>query len=114
MHVQYKMGDDLTICFSCPPPTNPTSWPSLLFEALFQCLDIDNILIFFVAIVLERSVIIKSYHYYLLTACAEVMLTIVIIIGSNEGITTVQSMYSLDATSFASLVFIQSLSRVCM
>ncbi len=112
MHVQYKMGDNLTICFSCPPPTNPTSWPSLPFEALFQCLDINNILTFFVAIVLERSVIIKSYHYYLLTACAEVMLTT--IIGLNEGIITVQSIYSLDATNFASLIFIQLLSYVCM
>ncbi len=73
MHVQYKMMENLTICFSCPPPTNPTAWPSLPFITLFQCLDMNNILIFFVAILLERSVIIKSYHYSLLTACAEVI-----------------------------------------
>mmetsp|Transcript_26779 Transcript_26779/g.37761 ORF Transcript_26779/g.37761 Transcript_26779/m.37761 type:complete len:1407 (+) Transcript_26779:119-4339(+) len=59
-----------------PPHNQPIPWVSLPFSHLFQCLDIDNIVLCWHCLALERQVLLTSTQLSLLTSCAEVLLSL--------------------------------------
>ncbi|CAM9142204.1 unnamed protein product [Chrysoparadoxa australica] len=70
--VEYPMGPT-TISFLCPPPNDPIAWRTIPYEHLFQCLDHQNIVTLFEALLVERSILLISSQLSLLTTCAEVL-----------------------------------------
>jgi len=74
VEVRYSIGPNLDILFHCPPCNNPTAWSSFPFRILFECLDVQNILSFFTAVLLERQVLVLSSYLFPLTACTEVIM----------------------------------------
>jgi hypothetical protein len=46
-------------------------WLQMSFEPLVRCLDVDNVLRFFTAILLERRVLLRANKYSVLTMVAE-------------------------------------------
>jgi pentatricopeptide repeat protein len=62
-----------TIRFWAPPAKLPIPYVALPFQTLFDCLDVDNVLKVWYALVLEHSVLLVSSQYSILTVCAEIL-----------------------------------------
>lgn len=67
---------DSVIKFWSPPHNQPIAWVSLPFGHLFECLDIDNIILVWHCLVLERQVLLTSTQLSILTVAAEVFLSL--------------------------------------
>jgi hypothetical protein len=73
--VQTTMIDSVIKIWS-PPSNMPVQWVSLPFGPLFECLDIDNIILVWHCIVLERQVLITSTQLSVLTLASEIFLSL--------------------------------------
>lgn len=56
-----------------PPHNQPIAWVSLPFFHLFECLDIDNVILVWHCLVLERQVLLTSTQMSVLTTCCEIL-----------------------------------------
>lgn len=68
--INYYILDQM-IKFKCPPLNQPNSWSSLPAQPLFECLNPENIVNLFTAILIERQVVFISSQLSLLTSAAE-------------------------------------------
>jgi hypothetical protein len=59
-----------------PPHNLPIPWVSLPFGKLFECLDIDNIILVWHCLVLERQVLLTSTQLSILTTAPEMFLSL--------------------------------------
>jgi pentatricopeptide repeat protein len=66
---------DSVIKIWSPPHNQPIPWVSLPFGHLFECLDIENIVLVWHCLALERQVLVTSTQMSLLTECAEILLS---------------------------------------
>ena len=73
--VQTTILDSIIKIWS-PPHNQPIAWVSLPFSHLFQCLDIDNIILVWHCLALERQVLLTSTQLSILTTCSEIMLSL--------------------------------------
>lgn len=73
--VQLTILDSVIKIWS-PPHNLPITWVSLPFATLFECLDIDNIILVWHCLTLERQVLITSTQLSLLTAVSEIFLSL--------------------------------------
>lgn len=64
---------DSTIRFWAPPAKLPISYVALPYQILFECLDLDNVLRLWSAMIMERKVLLLSSQYSILTVCAEIL-----------------------------------------
>ncbi len=64
------------IKFWAPPANQPIVWASLLFSDLFGCLSIDNIILVWHALILERQVLLTSSQLTLIVTCAEILISL--------------------------------------
>lgn len=64
------------IKFWSPPANQPIAWASLPFAHLFSCLSIENIIVIWHAITLERQVLLVSSQLSLLGTCAEIFISL--------------------------------------
>jgi len=62
-----------TIRFWAPPAKLPIPYVALPYQTLFDCLDVDNVLKVWYSLVLERSVLLVSSQYSILTVCSEIL-----------------------------------------
>ena len=67
---------DSVIKMWSPPHNLPIPWVSLPFSHLFECLDIDNIILVWHCLCLERQVLITSTQLSILTAASEIFLSL--------------------------------------
>ena len=67
---------DSVISIWSPPHNMPIAWVSLPFSHLFQCLDVQNVLLVWTALALERQVLVTSTQLSLLTTCCEILLSL--------------------------------------
>ena len=63
--VQYNIGDT-ELFFERPPLNNPIAWVDLPFKALFEALDLENVLKVFACVLTERQILIESSQYLLI------------------------------------------------
>ena len=68
--VNYYILDQI-VSFKCPPLNQPNAWSSLPAQPLFECLDPENILKVFTAVLTERQTVFISSQLSLLTLAAE-------------------------------------------
>lgn len=68
---------DSVIKIWSPPHNQPIAWVSLPFSHLFECLDIDNIILVWHCLVLERQVLLTSTQMSILTTCSEIFLSLI-------------------------------------
>jgi hypothetical protein len=73
--VQTTILDSIIRIWS-PPHNQPIAWVSLPFSHLFECLDIDNIILVWHCLVLERQVLLTSTQLSILTTCSEILLSL--------------------------------------
>ncbi|GKZ00619.1 hypothetical protein MPSEU_001014000 [Mayamaea pseudoterrestris] len=73
--VQTTMLDSVIKIWS-PPHNMPVQWVSLPFGPLFECLDIDNIILVWHCMVLERQVLITSTQLSVLVQASEIFLSL--------------------------------------
>ncbi|GAX14387.1 hypothetical protein FisN_11Hh155 [Fistulifera solaris] len=73
--VQTTMGDSVIKIWS-PPNNVPIAWVSLPFSYLFECLDVENVILVWHCLVLERQVLITSTQHSLLTIASEIFLSL--------------------------------------
>lgn len=69
--VQTTINDSI-IQFWSPPHNQPIQWVSLPFATLFQCLDCQNVILVWRALMLEHQVLLTSTQLTLLTTCCEI------------------------------------------
>lgn len=62
-----------TIRFWAPPAKLPIAYVALPFQTLFECLDLENVLTVWSALVTERKVLLVSSQYSILTVCTEIL-----------------------------------------
>lgn len=67
---------DSVIKIWSPPHNLPIPWVSLQFTHLFECLDIDNIILVWHCLALERQVLITSTQLSVLTSSCEIFLSL--------------------------------------
>jgi len=67
---------DSVIKFWSPPYNQPIPWVSLPFGQLFECLDIDNVILVWHCLVLERQVLLTSTQLSILTLTSEIFLSL--------------------------------------
>ena len=73
--VQMTILDSVIKIWS-PPNNLPIAWISIPFTFLFECLDIDNIILVWHCLVLERQVLITSTQLSVLTLATEIFLSL--------------------------------------
>ncbi|GKY91231.1 hypothetical protein MPSEU_000095700 [Mayamaea pseudoterrestris] len=64
---------DSTIRIWAPPAKLPIAYVALPFQILFECLDLDNIIKLWSAMVLERKILLLSSQHSILGVCAEIL-----------------------------------------
>ena len=62
-----------TIRFWAPPAKLPIAYVALPYQTLFDCLDVDHILLLWNALIMEHKVLLVSSQYSILTVCAEIL-----------------------------------------
>jgi DENN (AEX-3) domain/uDENN domain len=62
-----------TIRFWAPPAKLPIPYVALPYQTLFDCLDVENILLLWNALIMEHKVLLVSSQYSILTVCAEIL-----------------------------------------
>ena len=75
LEVQTTILDSVISIWS-PEHNMPTQWVSLPFSHLFQSMDVENILVVWTALALERQVLVTSTQLSLLTICCEIFLSL--------------------------------------
>jgi pentatricopeptide repeat protein len=73
--VQTTMLDSV-IKIWAPPHNLPIAWVSIPFTFLFECLDIENIILVWHCLMLERQVLITSTQLSVLTQASEIFLSL--------------------------------------
>lgn len=73
--VQVTLAESI-VKFWSPPYNQPLPWISLPFSYLFECLDIDNIVLVWQCLALERQVLLTSTQLSILTVCSEIFLSL--------------------------------------
>jgi DENN (AEX-3) domain/dDENN domain len=73
--VQTTILDSIIKIWS-PPHNQPIAWVSLPFSHLFECLDVENIILVWRCLVLERQVLLTSTQLSILTTCSEIFLSL--------------------------------------
>ena len=68
---------DSTIRFWAPPAKLPIAYVALPFNILFECLDLDNLLTVWTALILERKILLLSSQYSILTVCSEIVCSLI-------------------------------------
>ena len=76
VQVEYPIGTT-TIMFRRPPPNRRVSALGLPFREVFECLDLNNILLLYRCVLCERQVLLISSQLTLLTATAEVIVSLI-------------------------------------
>lgn len=66
---------DSSIQIWSPPHNQPLAYVSLPYAHLFECLDVENIILVWHCLALERQVLLTSTQLSLLTECAEILLS---------------------------------------
>jgi hypothetical protein len=64
---------DSVIRFWSPPAKLPIAFVAIPYQTLFDCLDIDNILHLFLALTMERKILLVSSQHSILTVCCEIL-----------------------------------------
>jgi hypothetical protein len=64
---------DSTIRFWAPPAKLPIAYTALPFQILFECLNVDNVLLVWTAMLVERKILLLSSQHSILTVCAEIL-----------------------------------------
>ena len=72
---------DSVIKIWAPPHNQPIAWVALPFGQLFECLDVDNIILVWHCLSLERQVLLTSTQLSLLTTCSEILLSLLYPMG---------------------------------
>jgi pentatricopeptide repeat protein len=67
---------DSVIKIWSPPYNQPIAWVALPFTHLFECLDIDNIMLVWHCLAIERQVLLTSTQLSLLTSCGEILISL--------------------------------------
>jgi hypothetical protein len=67
---------DSMIRFWAPPAKLPIAYVALPFERLFECLDVEHILTVWLALMMERKVLLLSSQCSILTVCSEILLSL--------------------------------------
>eukprot|EP00548_Thalassiothrix_antarctica_P003311 CAMPEP_0194133470 /NCGR_PEP_ID=MMETSP0152-20130528/3629_1 /TAXON_ID=1049557 /ORGANISM="Thalassiothrix antarctica, Strain L6-D1" /LENGTH=1277 /DNA_ID=CAMNT_0038828789 /DNA_START=79 /DNA_END=3909 /DNA_ORIENTATION=+ len=67
---------DSVIKIWAPSHNQPIPWVALPFTHLFECLDVDNIIMVWHCLSLERQVLLTSTQLSLLTTCSEIFLSL--------------------------------------
>lgn len=62
-----------TIRFWAPPAKLPIAYTALPFQILFECLDVDNVLTLWSAMLMERKILLVSSRHSILTVCSEIL-----------------------------------------
>ena len=62
-----------TIRFWAPPAKLPVAYVALPYKILFECLDFENILTVWSAMIVERKILLLSSQYSILTVCSEIL-----------------------------------------
>jgi DENN (AEX-3) domain/uDENN domain len=62
-----------TIRFWAPPAKLPIAYTALPFQILFECLDVDNVLQLWSAMLMERKILLVSSQHSILTVCSEIL-----------------------------------------
>ena len=62
-----------TIKFWAPPAKLPIAYVALPYQVLFDCLEINNVLLVWYALVMEQKVLLLSSQYSILTICSEIL-----------------------------------------
>jgi DENN (AEX-3) domain/uDENN domain len=62
-----------TIRFWAPPAKLPIAYTALPFQILFECLDADNVLLVWSAMLMERKILLVSSQHSILTVCSEIV-----------------------------------------
>ena len=70
--VQISILDSI-IRFWSPPAKLPIAFVALPYQTLFDCLDIDNIMHLFLALTMERKILLVSSQHSILTVCCEIL-----------------------------------------
>lgn len=61
------------IKFWAPPAKLPVSYVALPYRVLFECLDLENVMALWYALLTEQKVLLLSSQYSILTVCAEIL-----------------------------------------
>lgn len=61
------------IKFWAPPAKLPVAYVALPYHVLFECLDLENIMVLWYALLTEQKVLLISSQYSILTVCAEIL-----------------------------------------
>jgi len=64
------------IKFWAPPAKMPIPYVSIPYSTLFECLDLDSVMIVWYALLNEQKVLLVSSQYSILTMCAETLLSL--------------------------------------
>jgi len=62
-----------TIRFWAPPAKLPIAYVALPYQTLFDCLDVDNILLLWNALIMEHKILLVSSQHSILTISAEIL-----------------------------------------
>lgn len=65
-----------TIRFWAPPAKLPIAYVALPYQTLFDCLDVDNILLLWNVLIMEHKILLVSSQYSILTVCSEILLSL--------------------------------------
>ena len=76
VEVQYTIGS-AAVSFRRPPKNRRVSAVGMPFREVFECLDLPNILTLFRCVLLERQILLVSSQLTLLTAAAEVLVSLI-------------------------------------
>lgn len=61
------------IKFWAPPAKLPVAYVALPYHVLFECLDLNNVMVVWYALLTEQKVVLLSSQYSILTVCAEIL-----------------------------------------
>jgi hypothetical protein len=76
VEVLYCIGHE-NVSFQCPPANEPNVWSGLPMKHLFECFPHTLIISLLSCVICERQIVFVSSQYSLLTACAEVLLSLI-------------------------------------
>jgi len=65
-----------TIRFWAPPAKLPIAYVALPYQTLFDCLDVENILLLWNALIMEHKILLVSSQYSILTVCSEILVSL--------------------------------------
>jgi len=109
--VQTTILDSIIKIWS-PPHNQPIAWVSLPFSDLFSCLDIDNIILVWHCLVLERQVLLTSTQLSILTVCSEILLSMLFPMRWSHAYIPLLPSFLIPILSAPMPFFVASIRRV--